>query len=94
MGTKNPSSWVQETNLQVIKEAIFEVREEIERGQLQIEQNNTKDMANNLILGGMLLASIIGGGIYASKHYVIQKLRRNTERLEQRRSIPLGHYAA
>ena len=94
MGSKSPNSWVQETNLQVIKEAIFEVREEIERGQFKIEQNSSQDMVSNLILGGMLLASIIGGGIYASKHYVIQKLRRNTERLEQRRSIPLGHYAA
>ena len=86
MGSKSPNSWVQETNLQV--------REEIERGQFKIEQNSSQDMLSNLILGGMLLASIIGGGIYASKHYVIQKLRRNTERLEQRRSILLGHYVA
>ena len=94
MGTKNPSSWVQETNLQVIKEAIFEVREEIERGQFKIEQNSSQDMLSNLILGGMLLPSVIGGSIYASKHYVLEKLRCNTERLEQQRSIPLGHYAA
>ena len=94
MGTKNPSSWVQETKLQVIKEAIFEVREEIERGQFKIKQNSSQDMVSNLILGGMLLASIIGGGIYASKHYGIEKLRRNTEKFERRRSTPLGHYAA
>ena len=93
-GSQNPSNWVRETNLEELKEAIFEVREEIEERQFDIQQNGSQDMLSNIKLGAMILASVLGGGIYASKHYVLDKLRRNTERLEHRRSLPLGHYAA
>ena len=93
-GSQNPSNWVRETNLEELKEAIFEVRREIEEGQFDIQQNGSQDMLSNIILGVMIVGSVLGGMIYASKHYVLDKLRKNAERMDQRRSIPLGHYAA
>ena len=39
-------------------------------------------MLSNIILGAMILASVLGGGIYASKYYILDKLRKNTERME------------
>ena len=93
-GSQNPSNWVRETNLEELKDAIFEVRREIEARQFDIQQNWSQDMLSNIILGGMILSSVVGGLIYGSKHYVLDKLRKNAERMDQRRSIPLGHYAA
>ena len=93
-GSQNPTNWVRETSLDELKDAIFEARREIEAREFDIHQNASQDLLSNIILGGMMICSLVGGIIYASKHYLLDKLRRNEARIEQRRSIPLGHYAA
>ena len=91
--SQNPTNWVQEEKLDELKEAIFEARRQIENREYDIRENATQDLISNTILGTMTMCSLLGGIIYAAKHYVIQKLRSNQARIEQRRTIPLGHYA-
>ena len=92
-GTANPSSWVRQNSLEELKEAILELRREVEAQQFEMEENWTRDLLSNLVLGGLILCSGVGTLAYAGKHYIINKLKRNEERIEHRRAIPLGHYA-
>ena len=50
-GSQNPSNWVRETNLEELKDAIFEVRREVEARQFDIQQNWSQDLLSNIILG-------------------------------------------
>ena len=92
-GSQNPTNWVRENNLEELKDAIFELRREVEVRQFDMEENWSQDLLSNIILGGMILCSAVGGLVYGSKHYLLDKLRKNEERIEHRRAIPLGHYA-
>ena len=92
-GTANPSNWVRQNNLEELKEAILELRHEVEARQFDMEENWSQDLLSNLVLGGMILCSAVGTLVYGSKHYIINKLKKNEERIEHRRAIPLGHYA-
>ena len=92
-GSQNPTNWVRETNLEELKDAIFELWREVEARQFDIQQNWSQDLLRNIIMGGMILCSAVGGLVYGSKHYLLDKLRMNEERMDHRRSIPLGHYA-
>ena len=85
---------MREAKIEELKAAIIEVRSEIEEREFDIRENATQDMLANVGLGCLILASFLGGGIYTSKRYLLDKLRRNNERLEQRRTLPLGHYTA
>ena len=92
-GTANPTNWVRQNSLEELKEAILELRNEVEARQFEMEENWTQDLLSNLVLGGMILCSAVGTLVYGSKHYILNKLRKNEERIEHRRAIPLGHYA-
>ena len=92
-GTQNPTNWVRQNNLEELKEAILELRPKVEARQFDMQENWSQDLLSNLILGGMILCSAMGGLVYGSKHYLLNKLRKNEEWIEHRRAIPLGHYA-
>ena len=92
-GTANPTNWVRQNNLEELKEAILELRNEVEARQFEMEENWSQDLLSNLVLGGMILCSAVGTLVYGSKHYILNKLRKNEERIEHRRAIPLEHYA-
>ena len=91
--SQNPTNWVRQNNLEELKDAIFKLRREVEARQFDMQENWSQDLLSNLILGGMILCSAVGGLVYGSKHYLLDKLRKNEERIEHRRAIPLGHYA-